>query len=61
MLREPDFSCSLFAICLIVSKDVIWPQKILNYMHGLKSAISAILQKGLEWPCPVSGAIKNAS
>ena len=23
-------------------------------MHGLKSAILAIFQKGLGWPCPVS-------
>ena len=29
-------------------------QKILNYKHGLKIAIMAIFQKGLEWPCPVS-------
>ena len=43
------------------SKEVIWPKKILNYMHGLKSAILAIFQKGLEWPCPVSAALKNAS
>ena len=61
MLQEPNVSCSLFAICLIVSKDVIWPQKILNYMHGVKSAILAIFQKGLGWPCPVSAALKNAS
>ena len=29
--------------------------KILNQcqMHGLKSAILAIFQKGLGWPCPV--------
>ena len=43
------------------SKEVIWPKKFLNYMHGLKSAISAIFQKGLGWPCPVSAALKNAS
>ena len=43
------------------SKEVIWPKKILNYMHGLKSAILAIFQKGLGWPCPVSAALKNAS
>ena len=29
-------------------------------MHGLKSAILAIFQKGLGWPCPVSAALKNA-
>ena len=28
-------------------------------MHGLKSAIFAIFQKGLGWPCPVSLALKN--
>jgi hypothetical protein len=34
----------------------------LNFdMHGLKSAILAIFQKGLGWPCPVSAALKNAS
>jgi hypothetical protein len=27
-------------------------------MHGLKSAILAIFQKGLGWPCPVSAALK---
>ena len=42
-------------------KAVIWPQMFLNYMHGLKSAILAIFQKGLGWPCPVSAALKNAS
>ena len=42
-------------------KEVIWPQKILNYMHGLKSGILAIFQRGLGWPCPVSSALKNAS
>ena len=30
-------------------------------MHGLKSAILAIFQIGLGWPCPVSAALKNAS
>ena len=43
------------------SKEVIWPKEFLNYMHGLKSAILAIFQKGLGWPCPVSAAHKNAS
>ena len=43
------------------SKEVIWPKTFLNYMHGLKSAILAIFQKGLGWPCPVSAALKNAS
>ena len=43
------------------SKEVIWPQKFLNYMQQLESAILAIFQKGLEWPCPVSAALKNAS
>ena len=43
------------------SKEVIWTKKNLNYMHGLKSAILAIFQKGLGWPCPVSAALKNAS
>jgi hypothetical protein len=31
-------------------------------MHGLKSAILAIFQKladWLDWPCPVSAALKN--
>ena len=35
--------------------------KFFDYMHGLKSAIWAIFQKGLGWPCPVSVAHKNAS
>ena len=43
------------------SKEVIRPQKILKYMHGLKSAILAIFQKELGWPCPVSAVLKNAS
>ena len=41
------------------SKQVIWPQKFLNYLHGLKSAILTLFQKGLGWPCPVSGALKT--
>ena len=36
------------------SKEVIWLKNILNYMHRLKSAILAIFQRGLGWPCPVS-------
>ena len=36
------------------SKEVIWPKNFLNYMHGLKSAILAIFQKELGWPCPVT-------
>ena len=28
-------------------------------MHGLKSAILAIFQKGLGWQCPVSAALKT--
>jgi hypothetical protein len=28
------------------SIEVIWPQNVLNYMHGLKSAILAIFRKG---------------
>ena len=43
------------------SKEIICPKIFLNYMHGLKSAILAIFQKGLGWPCPVSAALKNAS
>ena len=30
-------------------------------MHGLKSAILAIFQRGLGWPFPVSAALKNPS
>jgi hypothetical protein len=30
-------------------------------MQGLKSAILAIFQNGLEWLCPVSAALKNPS
>jgi hypothetical protein len=33
----------------------------LNYMHGLKRATLAIFQRGLEWLCPVSPALKTAS
>ena len=37
------------------SREVIWPKKILNYMHGVKSAFLAIFQRGLEggvqWLC----------
>jgi hypothetical protein len=32
------------------SNEVIWPKKILNYIQGLKSAILAIFETGLEWP-----------
>jgi hypothetical protein len=28
-----------------------------NYIQGLKSAIWAIFQKGLGWPCPVKGQL----
>ena len=30
------------------SKDLIWPKRILNYMHGSKSAILAIFQRALK-------------
>ena len=30
-------------------------------MHGSKSAILAIFQKGPGWPCPDSAALKNPS
>jgi hypothetical protein len=43
------------------SKEVIWSKQFLNYMHGLKSAILAIFQKGLGWPYPVSLALKKTS
>jgi hypothetical protein len=33
-----------------ISKEVIWPKNVLNYMHGLKSVVLAIFQKGLGWP-----------
>ena len=36
------------------------PKKILNFMHGLKSAILAIFQKGPGWLYYVSAALKNA-
>ena len=29
------------------------PPKFLNFVHELKSAILAIIQKELGWPCPV--------
>ena len=35
-----------------------------NFLHGLKSAILAIFHKSadrLDWPCPVSAALKNGS
>ena len=32
-----------------------------NFMHGLKSAILAILADWLDWPCPVSAALQNGS
>ena len=34
-------------------------QKKSNFMHELKSAILAILQKSADWPCLVSAAIQN--
>ena len=43
-----------------ISNKVIWPKRVFNCMHGLKSAILAIFQKWadwLDWPCPVSGAL----
>jgi hypothetical protein len=47
-----------------MSNEVIWPKKILNFKHGLKSAILAFFQKSadcLDWPCPVSAALKKQS
>ena len=43
------------------SNEVIWPKKMSNFIHGLKSAILAFFKNGLGWPCPVSAAIKNPS
>jgi len=43
------------------SNKGIWPKKISDFMHGLKSAILAIFQDGLGWLCPVSAALKNPS
>ena len=43
------------------SNEVIWHPKISNSMHGSKSAILAIFQTGLGWPCTVSAALKNPS
>ena len=45
-----------------LQKKVIWPKKILNFMHGLKSAILAILPEfrrlaGLA--CPVRAALPS--
>jgi hypothetical protein len=37
------------------------PEKVSNYMQGLKSAILAIFQTGLGWLCTVSAALKNPS
>ena len=37
------------------------PKKISNSMGGSKSAILAIFQTGLGWPCTVSAALKNPS
>ena len=42
------------------SSKVIWPKKMFDCMHGLKSAILAISQKladWLDWPCPVRAAL----
>ena len=60
---EPETSWikSLGGTFQSTSKEVIWPKILLNFMHGLKSAILAIFQKGLGWPCPASAALKNAS
>ena len=43
------------------SNEVIWPKIISNFIHGEKSAILAIFQNGLGWPCPVRSALKNLS
>ena len=43
-----------------MANEVIWLKKISNFMHGLKSAISASFQKladWLDWPCPVKGQL----
>ena len=36
-------------------------QKIFELHAWIKSAILAIFQAGLGWPCPVNAALKNAS
>ena len=56
----------LFGIKLLNSIFIALQMKVfgLNYMHGLNSAILAIFQKsadGLNWPCPVSAALKKPS
>ena len=44
-------------------KEDIWLKKfqIPFRLQGLKSVILAIFQRGPEWPCPVTGALKNPS
>ena len=49
-----------YGLFLNTSNEVIWPKKFLNSMHGLKSAILAILPEigqlaGLA--CPLSAAL----
>jgi hypothetical protein len=47
-----------------MSNEVIWPNFFLNFKDVLKSAILAIFQKSadlLDWPCPVSAALKKQS
>ena len=47
--------------------DIFWIKSInetlalknSNYKQGLESAILAIFQRGLGWPCPASMALKN--
>ena len=43
------------------SNEGIWPQKISNFMQGLKSAILAIFLREPGRFCPVGVAVKNPS
>ena len=59
---EEALGRSIIHILDSMSNKVIWPPKISNFMHELKSAILDIFQKladWLDWPCPVGAALKK--
>ena len=54
---------SLLSTWITTCTEPFGPKKSSTFMHGLKSAILALLQKSanrLDWPCPVSTALHFA-
>ena len=46
MVQEALYEKKSNGLLFTTSNEYIWPKKLLIFMHGLKSAILAIFQKG---------------